>query len=231
MVAVNLGLPQAVDSARWAPLTLLDGGFSIGPKRSGFFGVGQVFDYNAYNSCLYAPSWTNTTNEASVCLVFHTNIAGSVGEVWELGGTDTDHFPFGSGAYADPFWSSRWMNNVAAPDGAAFSGPVCLVFTVKNGSQKAYWNGRLWYSNTATGGFNLPATLKLFKARTGGIGFGAFLWDRFLSEPEAITIGANPWHLYASRRTPVFYSISGAPSSAIIASYRMRRPGLSKVWR
>ena len=44
-------------------------------------------------------------------------------------------------------------------------------------------------------------------------------------------VSRKPWQLVSARSAPVFYSISGAPSSAIIASYRMRRPGLSRVWR
>lgn len=55
-------------------------------------------------------------------------------------------------------------------------------------------------------------------------------FDRALSLTELKALYARCEELLSPEKTPVFYSISGS-SSAVVASYRMRRPGLSKVWR
>ena len=60
------------------------------------------------------------------------------------------------------------------------------------------------------------------------------LRKRALSVSEAVAIHRNPWQLFAPQRTPVFYSISGAPPGGGGSANRimlLRRPGLSRVWR
>lgn len=111
------------------------------------------------------------------------------------------------------------------------------VVCVADGAQIRVWqNGKYCGSDTASGA--ITAGTWNF-GRDAGAVVAANYWAGDIAlcalSPMAIADGQNlsqnPWQLFAPERTPVFYSISGAPSSAIIASYRMRRPGLSKVWR
>ena len=187
-----------------APVTFLSGGsLEVFPTAT-FRGVGLPLTVTR-NGLVSVPSWTNTTGEASVCLVFQRTTVNDFSP-WELGSSaDADHFPYaGVGAYLDVFWGSRWINNLAAPSGKAFGDYVTLVFSVKTGAQRAFWDGLLWTSATNAGSANVPATLTVFASGLNGMVYCAHFWDRALSDQEAWQISQNPWQLFQAPSRPLW---------------------------
>ncbi len=193
-------------------VTTLVGG-SVTPQRIvGRFGQGR-FANQIDNAACIVPAWTNITSEASALIVMQRRNSNTH-TWWELSGGLLDHFPFSGLAYSDAFWGSRWINGVAAPTGAAFTDPVAIVVSVRDGQQRAFWNGRLWVSATATGAFTLAANLQAYTQGDAGTDhylFGA--WDRALTDSEASTASENPWQLFRAPR-PIIYSLpaSGTPT-------------------
>jgi hypothetical protein len=153
-----------------------------------------------YNQCLQVATWTNVTSEASLLI-----IRRGAGTILCQASTAKDEFPFSGLAYCQSFWTSRWMSGVAAPSGNSFSGANTIIHSVKNGSQKSFWNGIEWHSSTATGGFSLPATVS-FGCDASGETNGqcnialALLFDRALSSAEATSLSLNPWQIFAPSR-------------------------------
>jgi hypothetical protein len=163
-----------------------------------------------YNQCLQVATWTNVTSEASLLI-----IRRGAGTILCQASTAKDEFPFSGLAYCQSFWTSRWMSGVAAPSGNSFSGANTIIHSVKNGSQKSFWNGIGWHSSTATGGFSLPATVS-FGCDASGETNGqcnialALLFDSALSSAEAASLSLNPWQIFApSRRLVVFGAGTG----------------------
>lgn len=115
---------------------------------------------------------------------------------------------------------------------------VACVWNAASGSMRLFVNGKLDATTSPGATVLRSSTVKLVLGgdtdTTGGSYYGRrgplFMVRRAWSDGEVARYSSNPWQLFARQRTPVFYSISGSPS-AIIASYRMRRPGLSRVWR
>jgi hypothetical protein len=206
---INGAFQHPADLAKNAPITWL-GGAIPSPRKPGVFGVGLNNNSAVTNGVVTVPSWTNTTNEASFCLVLHPPNGASDKSIWEFGSASGDEFPFSGQAYFDVGWSSRWALAVNAPSGATFGDPVVLVFTVKNGEQKAYWNGKLWVSNTLTGGFTLPSTLTFSKQVTGGgcVFFAGAAASRAWNAVEAASIGQNPWQLFAPLQRTIWVPAS-----------------------
>jgi hypothetical protein len=152
-------------------------------------------DYHGFSF----PLWTNTTGEAS--LVIRQRME-SDSSIWlELGNSGAqDHFPYAGAVYSDAFWAGRWISGVAVPSWGVFNKDHIIVLTVKDGAQKAYWDGRLWHSNTLTGGFTVPASGSIGTVNgivgTQSWGFGGWLYeyllyDRVLAGAEARSLSEN----------------------------------------
>jgi hypothetical protein len=181
-----------------------------------------------YNQCLQVATWTNVTSEASLLI-----IRRGAGTILCQASTAKDEFPFSGLAYCQSFWTSRWMSGVAAPSGNSFSGANTIIHSVKNGSQKSFWNGIEWHSSTATGGFSLPATVS-FGCDASGETNGqcnialALLFDRALSSAEATSLSLNPWQIFAPSRRVWVQGADVAPEASsgvyIQAPKRTRQP-------
>jgi len=216
--AINLSVLSPTDMAGGAPITYVSGATFpetvVSPQGKGLL----ISDFGN-NGVLSTPAWTNVTSEGTFALIAQRASAGD-NTAWEMGNSgQADHFPFSSLAYFDVFWSSRWGGGVAAPSGATFADPVVLVFCVKDGDQRAYWNGQLWTSATGTGGWTLPATLTFAVNGWRGNVFGAFAWSRALSGGEAKNFSDNPWQLFARlpRRIFVGPAAAGGGSTGTVA--------------
>jgi hypothetical protein len=165
------------------------------------FGV-AIFKTTGDNGTAQVAAWTNTTSQASAMLVFQRNSSSDQG-FWELTNSGSfDHFPYGGVAYFGSFWSGRWISGLSAPSGAAFTDRVVIIVTVKDGEQKLYWNGQLWGSASATGGFVMPPTLGFWGVGAGDSAQGTryylgAAWDRVLNSDEAFILGSNPWQIFA----------------------------------
>ncbi len=217
---VNIGLRRLIDArdyrqdlADGVAVTYLEDGTLQEGARVGRQGLGLRTLLTANNVQASVPSWTNVSSEASALLVFD----GAAGNYngWELGSTgQTDHLPFSGAGYTDAFWSSRWLNNIAAPTNESFvTSNIRILVTVRNGRQRAYWNGRLWHSNTLTGGFTLPANLLFFERGNERMVYLGAAWDRALNDEEAASVSLNPWQLLEPRRIWVPQSAaSGLPT-------------------
>ena len=206
--AINSAVLASVEQAEQSPITRLSGGSIASPIVAGDYGLAVQLDNALYNGIVQTPGWTDRTGEATFCLIFDRDAAGDTG-CWELGGAAGDEFPFSAQAYFDVAWSSRWGNAINPPSGAGFGDRVVLHFCVKDGEQRAYWNGQLWHSNTATGGFGIPATLIWGKPTLKGKFYGGFGWERFLSAGEVAAHYALPWSPFAPQTIWVPVSAGG----------------------
>ena len=110
--AVVMSLGRGQELVENVTVTTSDGS-SIAPDL--FTSLGKSYDGNgsAYNSLISVPSWTNTTNEASLCLVF----TGQMQIGWVAGAGSLTHFPFSSLLYCNTFWSGRWVNGISLLSG------------------------------------------------------------------------------------------------------------------
>jgi hypothetical protein len=206
--AINGAVNASVEQAERSPITSLSGGVIDSPIVAAEYGLAVRLDNTLYNGIVQTPGWTDRTGEASFCLIFDRDSAGDA-SCWELGGGSGDEFPFSAKAYFDVAWTSRWGNAVNPPSGASFADRVILHFCVKNGEQRAYWNGQLWHSNTATGGFGIPATLAWAKSTLKGKFYGGFGWERFLSSDEVAAHYALPWSALAQQTIYIPVSAGG----------------------
>jgi hypothetical protein len=210
--AINGAVNAPVEQAEQSPITILSGGSIVSPIVVGDYGLAVRLDNTLYNGIVQTPGWTDRTGEASFCLIFDRDSAADA-SCWELGGGSGDEFPFSSKAYFDVAWSSRWGSAINPPSGASFADRVILHFCVKNGEQRAYWNGQLWHSNTATGGFGIPATLTWAKSTLKGKFYGGFGWERFLSSDEVAAHYALPWSPLAQQPIYIPVSAGGGPAT------------------
>ena len=209
--AVVMSLGRGQELVENVTVTTSDGS-AISPDL--FTSLGKSYDGNggAYNSLISVPSWTNTTNEASLCLVF----TGQMQIGWVAGAGSLTHFPFSSLLYCNTFWSGRWVNGISLLSGDSWDGPHVVVITVKDGRQKIFHNGRLWYSNTSTGGFTLPATLQIFPRQTSspyGYPSAFFAWDKVLPDQLAISYSSNPWQIFKKQNNKIWIPSAGGGSS------------------
>jgi hypothetical protein len=209
---INGAITAPVEQAELSPITSLTGGSVDSPIVVGDYGLAVQLDNALYNGIVQTPGWTDRTGEATFCLIFDRDAAGDT-SCWELGSGSGDEFPFSAKAYFDVAWSSRWGNAVNPPSGASFADRVTLHFCVKNGEQRAYWNGQLWHSNTASGGFAIPATLTWAKATLKGKFYGGFGWERFLSAGEVAAHYAAPWSPLAPQTIYIPVSAGGGPAT------------------
>jgi hypothetical protein len=201
---ITNGLERALNFTRRVSRELAKGvsvtyGSNIVPLNQGYgiFGVG-LKDIAGGNSAISVASWANTTSEATVVLLQERG-STSNNEWLELGTTgNVDHFPYGGLVYSDAFWNSRWISGASIPAGKSFTKPHIIALSVKNGSQRAYWDGALWVSASNTGGFTLPSTLSI-NTGTGFIGtfYAAFFFSRALSPAEVKSLSDNPWQIFA----------------------------------
>lgn len=134
-------------------------------------------------------------------------------------GTGVDVFGVCDGrdhVFAATFPEGAGTTASAYVDGVKTTGSVAN--SLPNTNSAAYVGG-YWANGYAINGMSQYLTL----------GF-----NRELSAGEVVSLSKNPWQLFAPERTPVFYSIGGAPPGGGGSANRimlLRRPGLSRIWR
>ena len=210
--AIVIGTARSVELAENAVVTTNDGS-SIAPSIATSLGLGYLGNGNTYNSLISVPSWTNTTSEASLCLVFY----GRMEIGWVAGGGSLTQFPYSNLLYCNTFWSGRWVNGISLLSGDSWDGPHVIVITVKDGSQKIFHNGRLWASATSTGGFTLPATLAFFPRQSATVvsPVAAFAWDRYLPSDLALSYSSNPWQVFKKQDRRIWIPVEGGGATTI----------------
>jgi hypothetical protein len=159
------------------------------------------------------PAWNNTTNEVSL-VIYHNRVVDTSNlAFWAMGGDNNDQYPYNGNVQNSSFWSSRWMD-APPPNGKSFLKPHVIVVTVKNGEQRAYWDGILFASNNLTGGFKMPSTLAPFQDAGQDRAMYMFAaYSRVLSPAEITDISANPWQLFEDTNDDDDYLASAAPST------------------
>jgi len=210
--AIVIGTARNVDLVENIVVTTSDGS-SIAPAIATSSGLGYLGNGNLYNSLISVPAWANTTNEASLCLVFEGRMATG----WIAGTGSLTHFPFSNLLYCNTFWNGRWANGINLLSGDSWDGPHVIVITVKDGSQKIFHNGRLWHSAAATGGFTLPSTLSFFPRQSATIvsPVAAFAWDSYLPSDLAISYSSNPWQVIKKQDKRIWVPTAGGGATTI----------------
>lgn len=200
-------------------ISAMYGGSTLAPRVIDSDGMCLLQNRVSYNQVTTISSWTDVTGEGSAFLIRK----GAGTRLWEIGSTgNVDDFPFSAKAYSDAFWTSRWISAVDPPSGKVFSNLVKIGVSVKNGSQRAFWDGPLWTSATNTGGFAVPAQMA-FGADLSGSGtqtngesriYLALVWSRFLSDLEHKILSINPWQVFKAPPRLYFAPSGGGGSTA-----------------
>lgn len=193
--------------------------YPLGPVHISTVGAGNRAYKLPWNNGqgIHFAGW-QTTGEASFVVLQHRVVSIDNND-WMLTGTggDGQHFPWNGNAAGGHFWNTRWFE-APPPGGASFLRPSVIAVSVKNGSQRAFWDGRVFASATQAGAAVVRSTISVISDGYADVAiYLCYMWSRALTDTEIASISANPWQLFKPVTRRVYFDVGGSsgPSQSL----------------